>query len=85
LQVDALSGVLRRLETPIGQLKGGDLKKDKQSIKKVMMVPALALLLVIGIAGCGGGGGGGGGPSGTTPQVRNSEWDAMVWDQGDWQ
>jgi hypothetical protein len=49
------------------------------------------ILLAAGVVtGCGGGGGGGGGGEGDTapsagPVAQSSQWDSLIWDQGQWQ
>ena len=42
----------------------------------------LVMLALIGLTACGGGGGGGATP--THPPTGSSNWDSLIWDQGNW-
>ena len=52
-------------------------------INKRRLTVVSMLFVLVTLAGCGGGGGGGGGGAPPTP-TGSSNWDALVWDQGNW-
>jgi hypothetical protein len=54
----------------------------KDLLRKRFSLLLACVVLFMGLAACGGGGGG---SDGQPPQVEESRWDTMVWDQGDWQ
>ncbi|MEQ1532994.1 MAG: hypothetical protein HOO97_03980 [Sideroxydans sp.] len=55
--------------------------KANQWGKAVLMAIATAVLLTA----CGGGGGSASAPAGNSVTATSSNWDALIWEQGNWQ
>lgn len=54
------------------------MKKQRKTRTRMMIRMVAGLLIVAALVGCGGGGGS------SSNQSQRSNWDTMVWDQGNW-